>query len=233
MSFCILEGRALQVRGEPVATVPCSTGDPSPGQWNCVARLQRAKKVASSPTPPEGHTQLGAVTKRQNSSGHPGHRAPGSLTAGQAGQERCWEHPSTTHHPKCHHALAKSPGRADRTDLTFTMSAGVPTNPPVKPVAKEELDQGLIHPEGARAKGPTAWLTSCCSQQHFLVERGRPLVALAQVVLRGLIDAKTSQGICHLDEGEMSDCVPGTGQLVSCSTRSRSSAHSPAGTVRH
>lgn len=104
-----------------------------------------------------------------------------------------------------------SKARAGRTDLTFTMSAGVPTNPPAKPVAKEVLGQGLIHPGRARAKGPTAWLTSCCTQEHLLVEGGRPLAALAQVFLCGLIDAKASQGICHLDEGKMSDCVPGTG----------------------
>lgn len=111
------------------------------------------------------------------------------------------------------------------------MSAGVPINPPVKPVAKE-LGQGLIHPDSIRAKGPTACLTSYCSHEHFLVEGGRPLLALAQVVLCGLIDAKASQGIRHLDEEGMSSRVPGTGQLLSCSTCCRSCRHSPAGTVR-
>lgn len=115
MSFCILEGRALQVRGSRYPTVPGSTGDLSTGQWNCVASLKRAKKVAFSPAPPEGHTRLGAVTKRQNSSGYPGHRAPDSLIR-QTGQERCQEHPSTTHHPKCHYAGPKA--LAVQTELT-------------------------------------------------------------------------------------------------------------------
>lgn len=151
MSFCILEGRAVQVRGSRYPTVPCSTGVPSTGQRNCVARLQRAKKVAFSPTPPESHTRLGAVTKRQNSSGHPGHRAPDSLIS-QTGQEMSGV-PQHYPPPQMPSRRAKSPGCADRTDLTFTMSAGVPINPPVKPVAKE-LGQGLIHPDGTRAKDP-------------------------------------------------------------------------------
>lgn len=45
-------------------------------------------------------------------------------------------------------------------------------------------------------------LTSHRTQQHFLVEGGRPLAALAQAVPCGLIDGKASQGICHLEERE-------------------------------
>lgn len=89
---------------------------------------------------------------------------------------------------------------AGRTDLTFTMSAGVPTKPPVKPAAKGELGSGLLRPDGARAEGPSSSLTSHRTQEHFLVEGGRPLAALAQAVPRSLIDGKAGQGVRHLQE---------------------------------
>lgn len=118
------------------------------------------------------------------------------------------------HRPNCCHTPAKSlphQQRQDtgRTDLTFTMSAGVPTNPPVKPAAKEELRSGASSsPRESEAEGPSSSLTSHCTQQHFLVEGGRPLVALAQAVPHALVDGEASQGIRHLEERENEPLCP-------------------------
>lgn len=235
---------------------------------DCIARLQRDKTAASSPTPPEGHAGAGAWgchTEWQNNSGPFGYRAPcrdwaanhrAAWSGEKSGRRR------TPHHPNCCHtpdtSLPHQQHRdVGRTDLTFTMSAGVPTNPPVKPATKEELGSGgSSSPREPWAAGPSSSLTSHCAQQHFLVEGGRPLAALAQAVPCSLIDGKASQGICHLEERENEPLCPtgrppplpcGSGQPVSSSPAAsaagalcclggpeavRAQGHSPAGTAR-
>lgn len=242
---------------------------PAPGRGQRPSRrVTTSVRKGTRKLPPATHLPAatrgagaGAATEGQNNPGPSRCRAPrtGPLPwAARSGAR------GPSHRPSCCRVPAMSLPQqqhqdTSRTDLTFTMSAGVPTNPPVKPVTKEEPGSGgssSLREPGA--VGPS--LTSHCPQQHFLVEGGRPLAALVQVVLCGLVDAKASQGIRHLQERDNEPlcpagcCRPGpvaraACQLQpSCTTRGaalqepraglggagagRARQHSPAGTAR-
>lgn len=88
------------------------------------------------------------------------------------------------------------------------MSAGVPTNPPVKPVGREIL---LAHSpvwvtlhvcvrerEGAEEEQNVCVPTSEGSQQDLLVKGHGALACAAHHVSHCLIDGKSGEGIGHL-----------------------------------
>lgn len=133
--------------GGPGQACPCSGQRPSRRTESPASKGTRKRPPA--PRPPGGPRRgLGPGAVTLNSSGPLGYRAPRrdrGTNHGQPGEKSgTW---GASHHPNCCHMPATSVPHqwhrdTGRTDLTFTMSAGVPTNPPVKPAAKEEPGSG-------------------------------------------------------------------------------------------
>lgn len=155
--------------------------------------------------------------------GHRGSPWPAPQCPGPQGPSACSRR-NTPHTPVSKPPACWGSGKTltlggAHTDLTLTISAGVPTKPPMQPGATDPRANmwRLAMPTCTHPPRPSRQLTADGAQRHLLVERQGPLAALGHVVPHGLIDGEPSQGVGHLGAEGPSSEGAGGGTLLGMS----------------